>query len=92
MMRTLLDDIEKEAKEANTPTSLSEFERKRGNFYRDQSRAGQVVPGETKSAVRLSKGALGRPERPARRHHPNGPENPKPSRYTFGALYGQPPT
>lgn len=90
LMRTLLDDIEKKAKEKDTPTSLSEFERRRASFYRDNTRAGQVPPGETKGPLRLSQGALARPERRANRHRPNIPIKSKPSRFTFGTLYGKP--
>jgi len=90
LMRTLLGEIEEEAKEKNTPTSLSTFERKRASFYRDQTRAGQVPPGETMGPLKLSKGALARPERRANRHRPNAPAKPKPSRFTFGTLYGKP--
>jgi hypothetical protein len=83
-MRTLLDDLEKEAKEKNTPSSLFEFERRRASFYRDQSRAGQVPPGEMKSALQVSKGALARPGRRSYRSHA---EEPKSSRFTFNNIY-----
>jgi len=43
-MRTLLEDLENEARRKNTRASLYEFEMKRANFYRDQARAGQVPP------------------------------------------------
>jgi len=88
LMRTLLDDLEKEAK--NTPSSLSEFEQKRASFYRSKPRAGQVPPGETKSALRISQGALAKPERRTRRQRASRRPLavPKP-RYTFGDIYGQ---
>lgn len=87
-MRTLLDEIEKEAKEKDTRASLSEFERKRINFYRDQTRAGQVAPGETKGPLRLSQGALARPERRAHQRRSNA--RTQPSRLTFGTIYSKP--
>jgi len=90
MMRTLLDNLETEAisKSKTKSTSLSEFEEKRASFYRDLSRAGQVRPGETKGALRLSQGALARPKRRSRLR-PSLPEGPSPTRYTFGTIYGQ---
>jgi len=89
LMRTLLDDLEKEAKQKNTPSSLSEFEQKRTSFYRSKPRAGQVPPGETKTALRISQGALA-PDRRTRRQRQSRrpPSVPKP-RYTFSDIYGQ---
>ena len=84
-MRTLLEDLENEARRKNTRASLYEFEMKHANFYRDQARAGQVPPGEVKGALRLSQGALARPKSQTRRI----PEDSGSSRYTFGNIYGQ---
>jgi hypothetical protein len=86
-MRTLLDNLEIEAKSKSKDksTSLSEFEEKRASFYRDLCRAGQARPGETKGALRLSQGALARPKHRSQ----SLPEGPSPTRYTFGTIYGQ---
>jgi hypothetical protein len=87
-MRTLLDSLEKEAKDEGSPQSLSQFERKRASFFRDRTRAGQAPPGETKGPLRLSQGALARPEHRTRRTTSNIPEEPKSLRYTFSNIYG----
>jgi len=87
LMRGLLDELEANAKKAkDTRLSLHDFEKKRASFYRDQCRAGQVPPGETKGALRLSLGALGPPERRGRVS-----EDSNSSRYTFGNIYGKRP-
>lgn len=89
-MSTLLNDLEKNAKDPDKKLTLTDFEKKRTTFYRDQARAGQALPGDTKGALRLAQGALARPARLARRHRPATAEPPKPSRFTFGAVYGKP--
>jgi hypothetical protein len=88
MMRALLDVLETEARDDKKPSSLSEFERKRAHFYRDRSRAGQMLPGETTGAIRLSQGALARPEHRLRRSRTSVPDDPKSRRYTFSNIYG----
>jgi len=83
LMRTLLDDLERVAKKDREPSTMHEFNRKRARFYRDQSRAGQIHPGETKTALQAAKGALGRPRRSRAFDEPKSP------RFTFSDIYGQ---
>jgi hypothetical protein len=90
LMRTVLDHFEKRttATEPKKQISLRDYEMKRASFYRDLARAGQARPGETKSAIRISQGALARPERKERRSPPNISQEPKSQYYTFSNIYG----
>ena len=83
--------MEKNANDPNqekTKNSMANFEAKRASFYRDRSRPGQAPPGETRGALRLSQGALGRPDG---RRHPKDSEEPKSPRYTFADIYEKRP-
>lgn len=93
-MRTLLEDMGQKANKASAKDSdrlESTAQRGRDNFYRALPRAGQALPGETRSAIRLSQGTLGRsvprviPRAPrlARRHLPQ-------NHLTFANVYGNP--
>lgn len=87
-MRALLDKMEQEAKKNPTPQSLADFEIKRASFYRGRTRAGQALPGETLSAIRLSKGALARPKKNITRKRPVE----KSKKLSFATVYGEKPT
>ncbi|KAF7966661.1 hypothetical protein HWV62_37561 [Athelia sp. TMB] len=87
-MRALLDKMEQEAKKNPTPQSLADFEMKRASFYRGRTRAGQALPGETLSAIRLSKGALARPKKNITRKRPVE----KSKKLSFATVYGDKPT
>jgi len=73
MMMALLDNPEKDK---GTPF---EFAKKYVASHRYQWKAGQAPPGETMSALRLSKGAIVRPGR--------RPHEPKYSRFTLENIY-----
>lgn len=89
LMRSLLDKMEQEAKAKATPLSLAEFEMKRASFYRDRTRAGQALPGETISAIRLSRGALARPK--FQKRTANKSPNNTPKKLSFTSVYGKHP-
>lgn len=85
-MRTILEDLGQKANSSSRDQEKLEkaVERSRENFYRALPRAGQALPGETRSAIRLSQGTLGRSvPRLARRHLPQ-------NCLTFANIYGDP--
>ena len=90
-MRTILEDLRQKANKASWKDQDKlerAAERSRENFHRAIPRAGEALPGEARSAIRLSQGALGRsgPRLPrlARRHL-------LPQNYlTFANVYGNP--